>query len=300
MRKLRCVFFGSGPVAEQSLQLLTGLFDLEAIVTKPSTGASMRRLSSETRVYEVKNRQELDQLIEQVPFTSEIAILIDFGVIISRRTIDAFRLGILNSHFSLLPQWRGPDPITFAILSGQAVTGVTLMLLVELMDQGPILAQAPCPIEPDATTPSLTNQLIAISASMIETVVPEYAAGNMVAIPQKEGSLLEDRTPTYSRRLTKLDGALVWTKSALQIEREIRAFAGWPKSYTRLARKSVTITKVHITEMSGRPGKVIVDGKRLIICCSEGAIEVLRLKPEGKPEMSSEAFLAGYKASLEA
>src|SRR5688572_20047531 len=126
---VKIVFFGSGPVAAESLRLLGQSFEIEAIVTKPSTTREMGAAAGSARLLTVENRHELDVLISEHPFESEVGVLIDFGIIVSQKVIDYFPKGIINSHFSLLPEWRGADPITFSILSGQKKTGVSLMLL---------------------------------------------------------------------------------------------------------------------------------------------------------------------------
>lgn len=296
--KLTTVFFGSGPVALRSLELLNEHFSIEAIITKPATRDAMQRAFPNTVVYAVANRTELDQLIEQQNFTSLFGVLIDFGIIISQNVINAFTLGIINSHFSLLPEWRGADPITFAILSGQTQTGVSLMLVTKGMDEGPLLAQAPYNIPKDATTPSLTEDLINVSDALIKSVVPEYVNRSVAPAPQEQVSLAPNVTPTYSRKLTKEDGRLDWTKAAVQLEREIRAYIAWPHSYTSLAGREVIITQAEVADRSGKPGEIQAENNRLYIFCGEQALEILRLKPAGKTEMSARAFLAGYGRQL--
>ncbi len=292
--KLSIVFFGSGPVALKSLQLLADDFDIEAIVTKPATETVMRSSFTGTPLFVVKNQAELDTLCMEQQFQSRVGILIDFGIIVSQRVIDAFPLGIINSHFSLLPEWRGADPITFSILSGQAQTGVSLMLLVAAMDEGPLLAQAPFTIDAGATTPSLTANLIELSSSMLKAIVPEYLADHLSPAPQENVSIAQSKSPTYSRKLTKADGRLDWQKPAATLEREIRAYIEWPHSYTILAGRDVIITQAQVHDGHGEPGTVAIEGKRLIIYCGAQALEILRLKPAGKPEMAADAFLAGY------
>jgi methionyl-tRNA formyltransferase len=105
-------------------------------------------------------------------------------------------------------------------------------------------------------------------------------------------------TPTYSRKLTRDDGRIDWTKPAIQIEREIRAFISWPKSHTILASREVIITAAGIDATEGKPGKVSVQGKRLLIGTGEGSLEIIQLKPVGKAEMNAAAFLAGYRHLL--
>jgi methionyl-tRNA formyltransferase len=292
------VFFGSGPVAAESLGLLNSDYEIEAIVTKPATLQEMQRVCPDAPVYAVNNQHELDELIRSAGFNSKYGLLVDFGIIVSKVVIDAFPLGIINSHFSILPQWRGADPITFAILSGQRDTGVSLMLLVETMDEGPLLAQATYAIPAGTTTPMLTAELTELSDAMLKMVVPMYLQGIVVPVAQQAGTILQDKNPTYSRRLTKEDGIIDWAKPASQLEREVRAFTGWPKSRTQLAGKEVIITETRAEDRTGKPGTVIVSNKQLFVYCGEGALEILRLKPIGKSDMPAEAFLAGYRNLL--
>ncbi|MEO6513821.1 MAG: methionyl-tRNA formyltransferase, partial [Candidatus Saccharimonadales bacterium] len=246
------------------------------------------------------NKSELSALFADKPFSSELGIVIDYGIIINRDVIDYFSYGIINSHFSLLPEWRGADPITFAILSGQTRTGVSLMLINEKMDEGLLLAQAPYDLANDLTTPVLTSDLIQISYQALCEILPGYLDGNIQPAPQEEVSIANDTTPTYSRKLTKDDGILDFTKPAVVLEREIRAFIEWPKSRTTIAGKDVIITKAHASTTSSDHtiGRPYSENRELIIPTSEGNFVVDALQPAGKKEMTAEAFLAGHKHLL--
>jgi methionyl-tRNA formyltransferase len=294
----RVVFFGSGPVAAKALELLSVSFNIEAIITKPATIHDMKPNNGMVPTYAVNNKQELDLLFADTKFKSPLAILIDFGIIISRGVIDYFPLGIINSHFSLLPEWRGADPITFAILSGQAQTGVSLMLLDEHMDEGLLLAQSVCDISKDETTPSLTSKLILISDSMLRTVVPLYLDREVTPISQNQVNIVGNKIPSYSRKLTKDDGVIDWTKSATQLEREVRAYSEWPRSRTVLANREVIVINATANDLAGKPGIVFINNKQLFVHCGQGSLEIKRLKPAGKSEMPIEAFLAGYQKFL--
>jgi len=294
------VFFGSGPVAAASLELLAEDFTIEAVVTKPRPvhhrgDVPVIRVAESLGlpIHTVTNRRTLDELIETNPFQSEVGVLIDFGIIVSQKAIDYFPFGIVNSHFSLLPEWRGPDPITFAILSGQKATGVSLMLLVQAMDEGPLLGYGVYEITPDETSLHLTDELIKLSHALLVAIVPDYLEGRIVAQPQT--TKIE---PTYSRKITKEDGIINWRKTAVQLDREIRAFLNWPKSTATLADRDVAITRAHIVNTSGEPGKAAIQNKALVVFCGEGALEIDALKPAGKQEMTGQAFLAGYKKFL--
>lgn len=294
------VFFGSGPVAARSLELLSKYCVIEAIITKPRAPGhhgNVPVIDMATklglRVFTTNSRQQLDTLIKEQHFSSRIGVLIDFGIIVSSQVISSFPLGIINSHFSLLPQWRGADPITFSILSGQKKTGVSLMLLTAGMDEGPILAYAPYELAADVTTPLLTTELIKLSDALLREILPLYLEGTIVPRPQDE-----NEPPTYSRKLTKEDGRIDWHKPAIVIEREIRAFIEWPRSYSTIAGVAVIITKAHPSDLAGQAGSFTIINKELIAFCGTGALVIETLKPAGKREMQATAFIAGYGKSL--
>lgn len=316
------LFFGSGPVAAASLERLATCFTIEAVITKPKpahhrgefpvlTAAERLQLP----VHTASNRAELSALftpnaapvkttspssaIAARPFVSRLAVLIDFGIIVGQDVIDYFPLGIVNSHFSLLPEWRGADPITFAILSGQPRTGVSLMLLVQKMDEGPILAQGTFDLPPTITTPQLTSGLIDLSFDLLRQHLPAYLGGQLqptdqLAYAQAHGL---PTTPTYSRKLTKDDGQLDFSRPAAELERAVRAFIDWPKSHATLADKEVIITAAHVGPMlagSPTPGSARVEAGQLVVACGNDSLVIDRLKPAGKNDMSAQAFLAGH------
>jgi methionyl-tRNA formyltransferase len=291
------VFFGSGPVAAESLRLLSQGFTIEAVVTKPRPehhkgAVPVLDVAAELGVpiHTTTDKRTLKALFATRPVASRVAVLIDFGIIVPQSVIDYFPLGIVNSHFSLLPEWRGADPITFSILSGQKQTGVSLMMLVAGMDEGPLLAQGTYELSPTATTPSLTDDLVDLSYQMLAEVLPRYVSGDI--LPCAQDPTIE---PTYSRKLSKEDSNLDWSKPAEQLEREVRAFVGWPKSRTVLGGLEIVITEAHVIDQQGEPGKPSIMDKLPIIYANGNALAIDRLKPAGKKEMTGEAFLAGYK-----
>lgn len=288
------IFFGSGPVAAASLDLLRQYQEVVAVVTKPTTKHEMEAVSGDADIYCVSSKKELDELILSGVFSGvQLAVLIDFGIIVSNLVIENFELGIINSHFSVLPQLRGADPISFAILSGQKSTGVSLMMIDEGMDTGKILTTKSLKIDSEDTTPSLTRKLIQLSDELLKKYIPQYTTGNI----QPRNQSHPDRA-TYSRKLTKEDGIIDWEKPAEVIEREIRAFIEWPKSRTMIADKDVVITKAHASndKTVGKPGDIVVFGKEGIgVTTASGTLWIDELKPAGKKEMPAKAFLAGYR-----
>jgi methionyl-tRNA formyltransferase len=295
------VFFGSGPVAAESLRLLLEHQEVEAVITKPRPPhhrgpVPVLELAEELNlpIYTVENRKDLNLLFEEARFESRLGILIDFGIIISQDVINYFPMGIINSHFSVLPQWRGADPITFSILSGQEHTGVSIMLLTAGMDEGPLLGYGEYDLPADITTPGLTEDLISLSDALLQHDVPRYMAGESHGVPQD----ITGREVSYSRKLTKEDGILDFSKPATVLEREIRAFIEWPKSRATLGDIDVVVTKAHVIQESGKPGTVAIINKQPVVYCSENALALDTLKPAGKKEMTGQAFLAGYKSHI--
>lgn len=291
------VFIGSGPVAAESLRQLLQYFIIEAVITKTSTYAEMAGIT-ESPTYSVSTKSELDELFTNTKFISACAVLIDFGIIVSQNVIDYFPKGIINSHFSLLPEWRGADPITFSILSGQDQTGVSLMLLTAGMDEGPLLAQTIYNIAPNEITTTLTENLVDISSRSLGSILPLWIDDKINPAPQEAQSLYSGEA-TYSRKLTKADGFINWEKSATQIEREVRAFIEWPKSKAQINGLDVVITSTEVVKQQIEPcGKFWVENKQLFVSCGTDCLEILSLKPAGKKEMPAKAFLTGYSSRL--
>ena len=290
------VFFGSGPVAAKSLDLLSTYFNIEAVVTKPAKNTKrdpvpVLDLANKLNIntYLPTNKAELNKLITEWSVKSKLAVLIDYGIIVSQEVIDYFPLGIVNSHFSLLPLWRGADPISFSILNGDKETGVSLMLLTAGMDEGPIIKQEALKDSFGLDSIELTDRLVSLSNQLLEENIQKYIDKDL--LPTEQDTTIK---PTYSTKLSKTDGLINWNKPAIQIEREIRAYLEWPKSYTTLNNIDLIITKAKVIDRQGKPGKFEVDGSSLIVFCGEAALSIEKIKPSGKKEMDIKPFLLGY------
>lgn len=290
------VFFGSGPVAASSLRLLARDFTVEAVVTKPRPPHHRHpfpvlKLADELglKVFTASTTGEVSKLFAENTFKSELGVIIDHGILLAPDVINRFRFGIVNSHFSLLPLWKGADPISFVILNGDTETGVSLMIIAEKLDQGQLIAQKKVPVPEGVTTPELTDRLISVSHDLLVRTLPRYIGGVVKPYPQP------DIRPTFSHKISKQDGRIDWQKPAERLEREVRAYAAWPKSHARLGKIDVIITKAKVVSDDLRPGEIRAADKRLVIGTAEGSLEILGLKPAGKREMTAEAFLAGYE-----
>lgn len=295
----KIVFFGSGLVAEKSLTFLKKYLDIELIITKSLPGTKHNNvvdLSTKMNlpVKIINDSQALSNLINDSNFSSKLAILIDYGVIVPQQTIDFFQYGIINSHFSVLPDLRGPDPITYSILSGQSETGVSLMKIVEKLDEGPLLDWQTLELNQQETSENLTNQLIDLSNQLIKKNIVDTDWDNFKFVDQT----ITKKAISYSKKLQKNDGQLDFNLAAEVLERQIRAFDVWPKSFTTIKNIPIIITKASIINKNGPAGELFIENHQLGIYCQDQALMIEKLKPAGKNLMSSTDFLNGYKGLI--
>lgn len=297
------VFFGTGPVASASLAFIANHFAIEAVITKPRAphhkgSAPVEELANTLKLplHFAANKRDLDTLIEAQKFSSQAGIVVDFGIIISQEAIDSFEYGIINSHFSLLPQWRGADPISYTVLSGQAKTGVSLMVIEPALDTGKLITQRSLPVDPKDTTGSLTDKLVQLSNQLILEYIPAYLAGNITPKSQPH-----PERATFSHKLSKADAQINWQEDAAVIERKIRAYQPWPKARAALGSVECIITGADVVHGQDLPaGTFTLTSEQLIVSCGKDALSLTMLQPLGKKEMPVKAFLSGYKSQLSA
>lgn len=267
-------------------------FGNEKLATGLPAARPVIRQAVETAGFEIE-QHVTGKLSELQPHKAQLAVLAAYGRIIPQSVLDQFPLGIINIHPSLLPAYRGPTPIEQAILDGTTKTGVSIMRLTAGMDEGPVYKQSLVHLKGNESKAEITDRLQLLGSELLIEVLPKIAKGQLK--PRRQP---HPERASYSRLLSKEDGLIDWGKSAEQIEREIRAFAGWPSSSTELFGKNVIITGAIVADINGVPGEVLVQDKHLYVYCSVKAIEIELLKPAGKTEMSAQAFLAGYGKHL--
>jgi methionyl-tRNA formyltransferase len=227
-----------------------------------------------------------------------VAVLAAYGRILPKRILEQFPLGIINVHPSLLPHYRGTSPIEQAIIDGVKKTGVSIMRLTEDMDEGPLLRQESIILTGNETKQELTELLQKLGAKLIVQELP-----NVINNKSKFRRQPHPERATYTKKINKSDGLINWNKSAHELVREIRAYAGWPGSRTTLNSISVTITKAHTipnTSKQKSPGdmNILVKEGRLMVQTSTDYLCIDSIKPDSKKEMSTKAFLAGYDKYL--
>jgi len=228
-------------------------------------------------------------------FAPDLMVVAAFGQILPPEILALPKFGCLNVHPSLLPRYRGASPIATAILQGDEITGVTIMLLDVGLDSGPILSQREVSISADDTTGSLAVKLAQAGAQLLMETLPLWIDVRIQAQPQEESRA------SYSKVITKGDGEMDWRLPALDLWRRVRAFDPWPGCYAWWRGKRLKFGKVVplYGEKSGEPGKVIALSPpapaTVGVETGDGVLGLLRVQLEGKHEMSAEEFVRGQR-----
>ncbi len=235
----------------------------------------------------IKNPEETAKLLD---YPADIYVIAAFGQILSKEILDQPRLGCINVHASLLPRYRGASPIQRVILDGEKETGITIMQMNEGLDTGDILYKKSLELAPDETFETLHDRLMNLGGETLLEALPLIEAGKITPVVQN------DSLSNYAPLIKKEDGKIDWKKTSSQLDAQVRAFNPWPGAFTRLDGKVLKIWGAEPVEGKGNPGEVIaVDKKSFTVACSEGALRIVSLQPEGKKKMDTASFLLGNK-----
>ena len=221
----------------------------------------------------------------------ELIVVAAYGRILPREILEAPALGAINVHSSILPKYRGAAPINWAILNGEAVTGVTIMYMAEGMDTGEIILCRETEIGPEEDAQELTERLAELGADALREAMVQLSAGTVVRIPQN------GENATYAPMLTRELSDIDWTRGARQIHDQVRGLIPWPCAKTDLLGKTVKVFRTTVGgPTSAEPGAVLSLGKQGIeIACGDGwSIVITELQPDGGKRMSAAAYLAGH------
>lgn len=222
----------------------------------------------------------------------DVAVVAAYGRILPREVLAIPPKGFVNIHPSMLPRYRGPSPVVTALLDGVKSTGVSLMLLDEGMDTGPILAQREEPVLPNDTAESLTARLFQRGAELLRETLPAWLRGEISPVPQ-DGS-----KATVTRMVQREDGEADWGLPAVELERRVRAYTPWPGLYTRWKGKQVRIVEATVMAGDDEPGVVVALDDRETPCgvaTGRGVLGIKRLLLEGGRPMQAAEFVQGYR-----
>ena len=303
------VFFGTPRFAVPTLQhLLDSSHTVAGVVTQPDrprgrgqriTFAPVKTLASERHIPLIQpDRLKPPEVADALrAWDADIAVVAAYGRIIPAHLLTIPRLGMINVHASLLPQYRGAAPVHRAVINGDAETGVTIMRVVEALDAGPMFAKATRSIAPDETSDIVEDDLAELGARLLIDVLDQMAAGAAREEPQDESQA------TYAPRLVKEEGLIDWSQSATQIHNRVRGLYPWPHAYTFLNGSRLIIRRSRVLTdgedpRRSTPGTIThMAPDALVVATGHGALHVLEVQPEGRRPMSVRDFTAGHRVS---
>lgn len=303
---MKILLLASGEFAIPTLELLAGhrpTVDLK-LFSQPDQAKGRGRKKAPTPAKETAlnlnlnvespkdiNAPESHQQIKG--FAPDYLILVDYGAKLSPATIALPKRAAINLHPSLLPAYRGPAPMPWALINGEPMTGVTTQLIGEKIDCGNILLQEPTFIFDHETLPQLSRRLSLLGAPLVWRTITELQAGNIEPRPQDE------RFTSLAPKFKKEDGLINWQAPAEALFNRIRGLNPWPGTYTFHHGKRVKIIEARPVQTPPimAPGTILVDTDKLLVGCGQtSALSIERLQVAGKPIRSASEFLRGYKA----
>jgi len=303
---MKVLFWGTPEFAAPPLRALLGEgFDVVGVVTQPDRpqGRSRSALIA-SPIKEIALEESLPVLqperprgpefIEQVrALAPDISVVVAYGHILPRDVIDLPKLGTLNIHASLLPEWRGAAPIQAAIRSGQSETGVTIMRMVPRLDAGPILLQVPTPIVHDETYGELQLRLSELGALALIEALSLIDIGQMVERPQ------DDAIATLAPKIEREDARIDWSKPATTVACAVRAFDPKPGAFTTLGSTEMKLFGARLAASENAaagnsPGSVLaIDDGGAVIACGDGAVRISDVQPAGKRRLTMSELARG-------
>ncbi|NQW23441.1 MAG: methionyl-tRNA formyltransferase [SAR202 cluster bacterium] len=308
---MRLVFMGTPAFAVPVLADLTNQdgFEIAGVYTPPDRPAGRGRRSQASPVKEFALEHDLPVFqpaslrpagsqAELAALAPDAIIVAAYGKLLPSPVLELPPLGCLNIHPSLLPRHRGPSPVATAILVGDQVTGVTLMLLNEGMDTGPLIAQTEYPLNGTETAEGLTTTLFEIGGTLLQANLPRWQSGELKAAPQ------DDSLATVTRKLERADGLADWTLTAEELERRARAFTPWPGLFTNWDGSGVKLVEVSVfsTDATDKnPGEVVDTGDPATpaaVATGQGLLGLKTIQLEGKRAVAIDDFLRGAPAFI--
>ncbi len=302
-KRLNFCFFGSSNFSIYVLRNVLKKYKPELVFTLPAKPKGRGYKLEPNIVYSYALKEKLPVIevkdFSNFNFSFEFGLLAGFGKIIPKEIIDKFKKGIINVHPSLLPKYRGPNPIREVILNGEKETGVTLFLIDELVDHGPIIAQEKIELKGNEDYSKLEEKLGILGGKLFNDTIEKYLNGLIEPIPQN------DSLATYTRKITKEDGELKLDEDYIVWDRKIRALNPWPGTFIvinlkgeekilkifsieKLNEKNLKVKNLKIGEFFQYKNELGLRLKNAFILIKE-------LQLQDKKRMSSKEFLNGYK-----
>lgn len=301
--KLRTIYMGTPEFAVPALRRLSEQpwIEIVAVLTQPDrpAGRGNKLVASPVKQAALEQkfvvlqptslRKDVQTVATLRTLAPDLIVVAAYGLILPKSVLAIPRFGCVNVHGSILPAYRGASPISAVILDGQAESGISIMLMDEGMDTGPVLRIGKTPITSDETTASLSSKLADLGANLLLETLPDWIAGRLQPTPQRE---LPGQVSTCGR-IEKEAGAIDWHLPAAQIERMTRAYTPWPSAFSFWKGEIFKIWQAEVVAGSATPGEVVALGKEVGVGTGQGVLKLKLVQPAGKKAMDLRSFLNG-------
>ncbi len=298
---MRILFMGTPDIAAACLEALYAAgYDICAVYTRRDKPVGRKQLLTPppvktvaeahgTPVFQPRTLRDGGEDANIRALAPDIVVVVAYGCILPQSVLAIPRYGCVNLHVSILPKYRGSAPVQWAVLNGDAETGVSVMQMDAGLDTGAVLACERLAIGPEETSGELFDRVTAVGARVLCETLPAIAAGTLRPAPQDHAAA------SLAPPLTKEMAEFRWTDDAAHIHNWVRGMNPWPAAWfeTGSGRK-VKLLACRTAEGSGAPGTVLAT-KPLTVACGSGAVELLRVVPEGSKPMDGSAFAAGLR-----
>jgi methionyl-tRNA formyltransferase len=306
-RAIRMVFFGTPSFAVPALRRLhADGWPIAMVVTAPDKPTGRHKVLTPSPVsaaaaelgLPVRTPATLKDDAFWLEFSElrpELCVVVAYNKLLPKRYLEIPRLGFVNVHPSLLPAYRGPSPVQSALLDGCSATGVSIMVLDEEMDHGPVLASEPWVIPAGFDAPATHDELFRIGAELLARVLPEFVDGSLIAHPQNHAEA------TVTRKFTREDGRLDWSHDAGRIRDRIRALGANPGTWTTWEGKTLNIFHAHMLDGAApdlKHGTVYGSGGQVAVRCGHGAVALEMVQLEGAKRMDADMFARGRQSFI--
>ncbi len=300
---MKLIFMGTPDFAVPCLlSLLKAGHEIAAVFTQPDKprGRKQELTPPEVKVcamehgltvYQPKTLRDGEAMRIIESLAPDCIVVAAYGKILPKEIINYPRCGCINVHGSLLPKYRGAAPIQWAVINGEAKTGITIMHMDEGLDTGDILYVKSIPITMNDTAESMFDKLSAFGGEMIVEALEKLEKGELNAVKQDEN------LASYAPMLDKSIANINWHKSAGQVHDLVRGLYSWPIAQTTLHGKRLKIYRTSPCEKCGEAGAV-VDTDPLTVACGEGSVVIHELQLEGKKRMDAKTFLIGHPLQI--
>lgn len=287
---------GTPDFAVKALEALAARHEVVCVYTREPQEAGRGKKLTKSPVHEFaeahgilvrtpKTLRSAEAQAELKALQADISVVAAYGLILPQAVIEAFPLGCINIHGSLLPRWRGAAPIQRAIEAGDNESGITIMKVVEKLDAGDMLLKGSVPITAETTGETLHDAMAGLGAELIVKALDNWQ--NLHAEPQDE------RLVTYAAKIDKAESRLDFSMPAEVLERKIRAFNPYPAVYFEYGGERYKILRAKVVDESGEAGAILDGAGRLVIACGDKALEVTEIQRQGKKKMPTEELLHG-------